>query len=171
MDETLDRGHSSEDALRLSRLRQLLDEAGADYELLSHPESVVSAEEGVRRGIGSLAQMAPTLILNTEKGLLAAILSGGTRLSYKRVKRALGLKNVSLARPEVVLQVTGAEVGTVSLVNEGLPTIVDSRVAGEAMVYGGCGVPRHTLRINPRDLIRVTHAEVFDLARQRDGQG
>jgi len=46
--------------------------------------------------------MAPTFILQTEAGYLAAIIQGDTRLSYKKIKQKLGLKNVSLAAPEQV---------------------------------------------------------------------
>lgn len=149
------------------QLRGLLDQAGADYEILTHPGAVLTAEEGVQRGMGDLAEMAPTLILETEKGYIAAIISGATRLSFKKIKKALGLKNVSLASPEVVLRETGAAVGSVSLVNPGLTTIVDMRVEGLRAVFGGCGIPHHTLRISPRDLIQVTQANVFDFAEPR----
>lgn len=151
-----------DEAARLASLRQLLDDAGACYELLAHAQTVASAAEGVENGIGGLAEMAPTLILETEKGMLAAVISGKTRLSYKKIKKELGLKNVSLARPEKVLQETGSAVGTVSLVNPGFPTLIDTQLTGEEFVYGGCGIPRHTLRIAPVDLIRVTQARVFD---------
>lgn len=170
MNTDLDYCPGPDEAERLGKLRQLLDEAEADYEVLSHQETVASADEGVERGIGNLAQMAPTLILETERGLVAAIISGETRLSYKKIKRVLGLRNVSLAGPDVVLQTTGAHVGTVSLVNQGMPTMVDTRLTKEPMVYGGCGVPCHTLRINPLDLIRVTGAEVFDFTETRQGE-
>ena len=151
---------------RLHGLRQILGTAGARYEIFSHADTVRSAEDGVQQGIGHLDEMAPTLILETEKGLLAAILSGGTRLSYKKIKKALGLKNVALARPERVYEATGAEVGEVSLINPGFVTVIDIRLPD--VVYGGCGIPRHTLCIHREDLIRVTQASVFDLA---DTQG
>ncbi|HEX3050126.1 MAG TPA: YbaK/EbsC family protein [Aggregatilineaceae bacterium] len=146
----------------LDHLRQLLDAAGADYALFEHPETVFSAEDGVQQGIGSLGEMAPTLILETEKGCFAAILSGGTRLSRKKIKKQLGLKNIALAQPDRVYELTGAEVGSVSLINPGLPTLIDIRLAD--VVYGGCGFPYHTLRIHRADLIRITEALVFDLA-------
>jgi prolyl-tRNA editing enzyme YbaK/EbsC (Cys-tRNA(Pro) deacylase) len=41
--------------------------------------------------------MAPTLVLHMERGPVAAIVSGATRLSLTKVKKALGLKNVALA--------------------------------------------------------------------------
>jgi Cys-tRNA(Pro)/Cys-tRNA(Cys) deacylase len=153
---------NEEELKRLDRLRHILDQAGARYELYSHADTVMSAEDGVERGIGNLAEMAPTLVLETEQGLVVAIICGETRLSYKKIKKALGLKNVSLARPDVVLRETGAPVGTVSLINPGLTTIVDSRLTEARVVYGGCGLPRLTLRIEPSDLIAVTRARVFD---------
>jgi prolyl-tRNA editing enzyme YbaK/EbsC (Cys-tRNA(Pro) deacylase) len=155
----------SEEA-RLRSLRQLLDAAGARYEIFSHAETVLTAEDGVQQGVGRLDEMAPTLILETEKGLLAAILRGGTRLSYKKIKRELVLKNVALARAERVYDATGAVIGTVCLINPSVMTIIDARLP--EVVYGGCGVPRHTLRIHRTDLIRVTQALVFDFA---DGTG
>ncbi len=152
----------------LNQLKQILDQAGANYEILSHPGAVLTAEEGVKRGIGDLAEMAPTLILETEKGYLAAIISGATRLSFKKIKKSLGLKNISLASPEVVLRETGAQVGSVSLVNPDLPTIMDARVEKFRVVFGGCGIPGHTLRISPIDLINLTRANVFDFSEPKE---
>jgi len=108
--------------------------------------------------------MAPCFILKTEAGYLAAILRGDTRLSYPKLKRQLGLKNVSLASPEQVREVTGAEVGSVALVNPGLKTLVDEKVLLMDVVYGGCGVPNHTLQIAPQDLVAAVQAQVLDIS-------
>ncbi len=149
-------------------MQLILDQAGADYEILTHPGAILTSEDGVKRGMGNLAEMAPTFILETEKGYLAAIISGETRLSYKKIKKTLGLKNVSLAKAEVVLRETGAQVGSVSLVNPNLPTIIDTRVEQFRAVFGGCGIPNHTLRIRPIDLIRITGAKVFEFAEYKE---
>ncbi len=147
---------------RLDHLRRVLDAAGAEYAILAHAQAIASAEDGQAHGFGSLAVMAPTFLLSTERGWLCAIISGETRLAYKKLRQQLGLKNVALAAPATVLEVTGAAVGTVSLVNPGLPAVVDAHLATMDTVYGGCGVPHHTLRIRVRDLIAVTQAQVFD---------
>lgn len=166
---TVERAHPPlQGAAFLEHLKQVLDQAGAGYEILTHLSILMSAEDGVRHGMGSLAEMAPTLVLETEKGYLAAVISGETRLSYKKIKKALGLKNISLASPEVVLRETGAPVGCVSLVNPGLPTLIDLHVTQFPAVFGGCGIPNHTLRIKPADLIAVTRAEVFDFTVPKD---
>ena len=150
------------DQKKIERLQQVLDASGAAYKILAHAETVTSAEDGVEKGFGALSVMAPTLVLKTETGWLVAVIGGGTRLSYKKIKQGLGLKNISLATPEQVLEATGAGVGTVSLVNPGLPTIIDQRLLEQDMVYGGCGVPQRTLCIRAADLVAVTGARVFD---------
>jgi len=159
---------TDEEAARLDALRQTLEAAKVDYTLLAHDLSIRSAQEGADQGFGSLANMAPTFILRSESGYLAAVIRGDQRLSYRKIKQGLGLKNLSLATPEQVRQVTGAEVGCVSLLNAGLLTILDGRLAELDTVCGGCGVPRHTLKINPRDLIALAQAQVFDFAEPKN---
>ena len=153
---------ASDEQERLNKLRQILDAAQAKYSILINAETVHSADDGVMKGVGPLEQMAPTFLIQSENGWICAVISGQSRLSYKKIKKQLGLKNISLAKPDDVELVTGAKVGTVSLINPGLLTIVDSHLLTLETVYGGCGAPRHTLQICVADLIAVSQAQVFD---------
>jgi Cys-tRNA(Pro)/Cys-tRNA(Cys) deacylase len=153
---------------RVAHLIRGLDAAGIAYTILVHPHNIATAQDGTHNGLGDLAAMAPTFILQTEAGYLAAIIRGDTRLSYKKIKHRLGLKNVSLAAPEQVTALTGAEVGFVSLVNSGLRTILDERLLEKETVYGGTGEPNHTLQIRPQDLAAFTQAQVFDFAELKE---
>ena len=151
-----------QESARLTQLKAYLDGSGVSYTILVHEQNISTAQDGTQTGLGTLSAMAPTFVLKTEAGYLAAIIRGDTRLSYKKIKQQLGLKNVSLAAPDQVKQLTGAEVGSVALVNPGMQTIIDRRVEEVPLVYGGSGEARHTLRITPQDLIRSTQAQVFD---------
>jgi prolyl-tRNA editing enzyme YbaK/EbsC (Cys-tRNA(Pro) deacylase) len=151
------------------RIKALLDGQGVHYQFIAHDLTLVSAEMGVEHGVGDLSAMAPTFILRTERGYLAAIVSGDSRLSYKKIKKELGLKNVSLAGPDEVKEVTGAEIGYVSLINPGLETLVDGHLLEQAWAYGGCGVPKTTMQIKPADLVRVSGARVFDFSERKEG--
>lgn len=132
---------------RLDVLRAKLDTAGAEYEILPHATTYHSAEDGVAHGVGSLAEMAPTFILRTKRGL----------------------RDVSMADPQTVLEETGAEVGYVSQIQPDIATIVDERLLQTGECYGGCGVPKHTLRIKVADLVRITGAKVFDFTEPKSG--
>ncbi len=153
---------SGPEAARLAALKVALDAAGVPYTILAHDQIIRSAEEGAEHGFGGLANMAPTFILRSGSTYIAAIIRGDTRLSYKKIKKELHLKDISLATPEQVRQVAGAEVGYVSLVNPGMATLVDSRLIETDTIYGGCGVPYFTLEMDPRDLVAVVQARVFD---------
>jgi prolyl-tRNA editing enzyme YbaK/EbsC (Cys-tRNA(Pro) deacylase) len=148
-------------------VRAALDAAGVEYELLVHETTYHSAEEGAAAFGVDLAQMAPTLVLRTEQGAMVATVSGTTRLSLKKLKKALRLRNVSLAAPGEVRGLTGADPGTVPLVNPGLATLVDRRLLEQPWAYGGCGVPAHTLKLRPADLVTVTSARVLDIADEK----
>jgi prolyl-tRNA editing enzyme YbaK/EbsC (Cys-tRNA(Pro) deacylase) len=160
---------TEQETARLDQLRATLNAMGINYTLLAHNQLIRSAEDGAYQGFGELANMAPTFILRSETGYLAAIIRGDTRLSYKKIKKKLKLKDISLATPEQVRQVTGAEVGYVSLVNPGLVTIIDSRLPELDVIYGGCGVPHHTLKINPWDLVALVRADVSDFTEPKAG--
>jgi prolyl-tRNA editing enzyme YbaK/EbsC (Cys-tRNA(Pro) deacylase) len=153
---------SNEESARLSQLKKRLDSAGIAYTIHVHAQNISSAQGGAQTGLGDLSAMAHTFILRTEAGYLAAIIRGDTRLSYKKIKRKLGLKNVSLAAPDQVKQLTGSEIGQVSLVNQGLKTILDERVTEVETIYGGSGVANHTLQISPQAVVTITQAQVFD---------
>jgi prolyl-tRNA editing enzyme YbaK/EbsC (Cys-tRNA(Pro) deacylase) len=148
-------------------LRAVLDAAGVAYELLVHEVTYHSAEDGATAFGIDIAQMAPTLVLKTERGPMVATVSGATRLSLRKLKKALGLRNVSLAAPEEVHALTGAAPGTVPLVNPGLATLVDRRLLEQPWAYGGCGVPARTLKLRPADLVTATGASVLDIAEEK----
>lgn len=151
----------------LRQLRHLLDGADVEYEILDHAATFHSAREGAAALGVELAQMAPTFILHTERGPMAATICGSTRLVYKKIKKALGLKNVSLARVDEVLEVTRVEPGIVALINPDIPTLVDTRLLEQPNAYGGCGVPAHTLKMRPADIVALTHAQVLDIAEEK----
>jgi prolyl-tRNA editing enzyme YbaK/EbsC (Cys-tRNA(Pro) deacylase) len=153
---------SNGDSARLAQLKMYLDGAGVAYAIHIHEQNLASAEDGPQAGLGALCAMAPTFILQTEAGYLAAVVRGDTRLSYKKIKKKLGLKNVSLAAPEQVKQLTGANIGYVPLINPGLKTIADERLTEVDTVYGGSGVLNHTLAISPQAVIALSGAQVFD---------
>jgi prolyl-tRNA editing enzyme YbaK/EbsC (Cys-tRNA(Pro) deacylase) len=153
---------------RLTALHTLLNYEKANYEIFKHAERLITATDGPNRGIGTMDESAPTFILKTKNGYIAVILKGNMRISYKKLKKSLGIKDISLASPEEVLQVTGSQIGAVSLVQTQLPTFVDQQLLNSEFCYGGCGIFYHTLKIRINDLIQITHATVLDFAEKRE---
>jgi prolyl-tRNA editing enzyme YbaK/EbsC (Cys-tRNA(Pro) deacylase) len=149
-------------AIKLEKLDSLLKSENADYSILADDISIKTASSGAEQYGISINETAPTLILKTKDGYIAVIISGNTRISFKKLKQALNLKDISMADPQTIFDITGARIGEVSLINPGLSTVIDTHVLQNQNCYGGCGVPKTTLRINTQDLVRVTNAQVFD---------
>jgi prolyl-tRNA editing enzyme YbaK/EbsC (Cys-tRNA(Pro) deacylase) len=152
---------------KLEELETLLKAAQADYSVLKTDITVKSAAEGAAALGISLGETTPTLIIKINSDHIAAIICGDTRLSFKKLKQSLGIKDATLANPETVLKITGAQIGDVCLINPGLKTIIDSNVSKNKYCYGGCGIPKATLRIDTHDLIRITNAQILDVAEAR----
>jgi prolyl-tRNA editing enzyme YbaK/EbsC (Cys-tRNA(Pro) deacylase) len=141
------------------------------YELLAHEQLVRGAQDGASLLGLALYQTAPSLVLQTNKGPLVAIVPGDRRLSIKKLKKALRLKNASLAKSTVVEAVTGCQPGSVPIVNFDIPTVVDAGVLRQPWVYGGSGTWDHTLKMRPSDIVLLTDAKILDITEEREIEG
>lgn len=155
------------DSIQLNNLESLLKNQNVDYSIFTDNFSLETASDGAKHYGISLAETTPTLILKTKDKYYAAIICGNTRISFKKLKQALGVKDITMADPQTVLNLTGANVGEVSLVNREIITLIDNNVLKNKNCYGGCGVAKATLRINTHDLIRITNAQILDFTELR----
>ncbi len=101
-----------------------------------------------------------------DKGLLT--ISCGDQLIERRVIASLygvSRKKVKLARPEVVLDLTGFAVGTVPPFGHRnqLRTLLDLRVLELDEIFAGGGTHHALVRLNPQDIVENIQAEIIDL--------
>jgi prolyl-tRNA editing enzyme YbaK/EbsC (Cys-tRNA(Pro) deacylase) len=77
----------------------------------------------------------------------------------------VGKKRVKLATPEMVLEISGYEVGAMPPFGHRQPlnTVIDRRVLAFTDAYAGGGAENVLLHLNPQDILRVTGAKVLDL--------
>jgi prolyl-tRNA editing enzyme YbaK/EbsC (Cys-tRNA(Pro) deacylase) len=111
-------------------------------------------------------QIIKSLLFRDGRGeLVLAIASGTARIDRARLAAATGLDRPRLADPATVLAATGFPAGGVAPVAHATPVrvVIDRRAAALEVVYGGGGSEDALLRIRPRDIIRLTNAEVVDI--------
>ena len=82
----------------MENLQVLLQEKNVPFELINHDTPIRTAQEGARYfGIG-VGQTAPTLIIKTDQGFFALILSGDRgRVDFSEVAGVLGCNRAKLA--------------------------------------------------------------------------
>ncbi len=133
----------------MDHLKTRLQESGVPFEILHHEKQIRTAQEGADYFGIEIGQTAPTLVLKSEKGYFAMIVSGSRgRVNLEEVSAVLGCNSLKMATPEEVRQITGYTVGSVSLVIS-LPCIVDRGLFRYPFIYGGTGEPASTLKIVP----------------------
>lgn len=142
----------------MDRLVSILINNEVEYEIIEHSKQIDTAQEGAEYFGIEIGQTAPTLILKTEKGYYALIISGDYgRVNFEVVKEALKVQQVKLAKPAEVEQAIGCKVGCVPLINPEFPTIMVKQLDRFEFVYGGTGTPNTTLKMHPYDIARLNN--------------
>jgi Cys-tRNA(Pro)/Cys-tRNA(Cys) deacylase len=112
--------------------------------------------------------MVKTLIFVTGTGEHALVILGGDKSAISgRLKRALGSRNIKLAAPATVKDVTGYEIGSIPPFHwqpPGFRSIVDACLMNEDVLGVGAGVWGEEIMITPDDLVGAVGAEVVDLS-------
>ncbi|WP_433944938.1 aminoacyl-tRNA deacylase [Paenibacillus sp. SN-8-1] len=141
----------------MDKLISLLEsEHVVDYEVFEHTKPLQSAREGAEYFGIHIGQAAPTLILKTDKGYFSLIISGDYgHVDFSLLKDLIQVEEIKLARPQEVEKITGSKVGSVSLINPGIPTILDRELFRFPYVFGGTGVSNTTLKISPKDIEKL----------------
>ena len=153
-----------------------LEERGIPHRRLEFSPETDKGAANVAHALGlSEAQAVKTLIFETATGDRALVMLGGDKNAISgRLKRALGSRNIRLADPETVKQVTGYEIGSIPPFHwqpEGFRSIVDACLMYEAELGVGAGVWGQEIMIAPADLVAACGGEVFDLSGNGPGQG
>ncbi len=112
-------------------------------------------------------QIIKSLLFLVKEQPVLVIASGDTTVDRRPLadRFGVGKKQVKLADPETVLQLTGYPAGGVPPFGHPapLPTLLDKGVLAWDAIYGGGGDDHTLLRISPMELARVTKAEWIDL--------
>lgn len=142
----------------MNELQEILERCEYKYEIIQHEKPILSREDGSKYFGIEIGQTAPSLILKTDKGYFALILSGNRdKIDFNILADILGCSTVKLASPKEVQKITGFEVGNVRMVGLDLPCVLDKRLFNYDFVYGGTGQATSTLKIEPSALIQLNN--------------
>lgn len=147
------------------RIRALLDERGVEYEHYTH-EHVHSSQDAAKVRGTRLEEAAKALVLKDRKSgeLSMFIVAGDRKLDLKAVKKhVLGVKNVSLAPPDEVLEATGCAVGSVPPFGQlfGLPVYFDQHLKEtQSHVVFSAGTYHDSIRMRIGDYLSVVRPAV-----------
>jgi Ala-tRNA(Pro) deacylase len=141
----------------VERVREALGSRNIRYELSVH-EPVYTSEQAARvRGV-SIRTGVKALVLKTyEHRFIVALVRADKKVDLEKVAELEGTRNVRLANPQEVFEVTGCEIGSVPpfghLTN--LKTYMDREILENDEVNFNCGLHTKSIKMKSQDLLKV----------------
>jgi len=151
----------------LTRVRRTLEEAGLNTEILEMPGGTRTAEEAATAADCDLDQIAKSIIFRgaADGHVVLFLTAGGNRVDPAKASalagEPLGKADAALIRAE-----TGFAIGGVAPIGHLAPIRAwfDPRLLDFEAVWAAAGTPRHIFAASPRDILRLSGAEVADFA-------
>ena len=154
-------------------VRHVLQEAGIAHDVVEH-EPTYSAIEEARVMHEEPRHSAKTILLHDRGGWSLAVIPANRRLDIARARKLLGgSHHMRLATEDEMRTAFPAfDVGALPPVGSPLPLpeAVDVRLIYRDHVVCAGGDHRHAVRLDPRDLVRLTEPRVGDLCEHEASQ-
>jgi Ala-tRNA(Pro) deacylase len=142
----------------------LLEQAGVRHEVVAHAPTYCASDEAAAAH-AEMRFTAKTLVLHDRGGLSVAVLPADRRLDLDKARRLLGgTRHLRLATEEEIAErFPDFDVGALPPLLP-LPTVVDSQLLFRRMILCAGGDHRHSLRLDPRELVRLAEPRIGDLS-------
>ena len=146
-----------------------LDERQVPYEKLRFSPETEKGASNVAQALGyNESQMVKTLVFESGAGEQVLVMLGGDKNAVSgNLKRAIGSRDIKLASPEKVIEVTGYAIGSIPPFHWqplGFRTFIDSCLMDEEILGVGAGTWGEEIMILPSELARITDATVINLS-------
>jgi Cys-tRNA(Pro)/Cys-tRNA(Cys) deacylase len=138
------------------------------YHTATFPSSTPKGAASVAQALGlSEHQAIKTLIFESDKGECLLVMVGGDQNAISgHLKKVIGSRNIQLASPDRVIEVTGYMIGSIppfSWQPEGFRSFLDKEMMDEPVLAVGAGVWGNEILILPENLVIASRAMVVNL--------
>jgi len=145
-----------------------LDEKAIPYETRLFSDSTEKGAANVAQALGFRErQMVKTLLFVSDKNEYSLVMVGGDQNAVSGLlKKALGSRNISMAKPEMVQKVTGYVIGSIPPFHWQPPnfcSIIEASLMKEEILGVGAGVWGNEILITPENLVAASQARIINL--------
>ncbi len=144
-------------------LRTTLVSKGIWHRFIEFDEPVRTVEEAARKV--SAARIIKSIVLvGSYKRPILAILPAKNKISYKKIKTLLKVKDVRLAQPDEVLEHSGYPVGGVPPFNKINRILLDPTIQRNSRSIAGGGDPDKLVELETRDILEFLDPIIADFS-------
>jgi Ala-tRNA(Pro) deacylase len=151
---------------RVDAIAGFLEGAGVPFELVEH-EAVASASAEAHAVEQPPERVAKTIVLHDGNSYAIAAISAVDRLDLHKLRELLGRsRRLRLAtEAEIARDFPSLEVGAVPPFGPMVPAaeVIDRALLEQERILCTAGDHRHSVLVDPRDVVRITAAEVADI--------
>lgn len=134
----------------------LLNKNNITYQLFEH-EPVYTSCDAAKIRKTKESQGAKALVFLADKKPILLVLPGNKKVDAKLFKKTFNIKDLSFAKPEKVLELTGLEIGAIpplgNVIN--LPTYVDKSLLNEEEIVFNAGAHTKSIKMKTKDFLKL----------------
>jgi len=148
-----------------ARMREWLDQQKVRYEVLPHIEAYTAQEVAGAAHIPGRA-FAKVVMLKGQKGLAMAVLPAKCHVDLRRMQQLLRDSTATLAKEaDFANAFPDCEIGAMPAFGNlyGVPVYLDKGLIGEEAIAFPAGSHHEVLRIESKDFLRLTGAQVQEV--------
>ena len=153
---------NKEPVIRVQKKLKEFDESYKVIELDSSARTAKEAAESLNTDVGSIVK---SLLFRSQNNFFLCLVSGDKRCSLNKLKKIKNLKDISMANPQSVKEVTGFTIGGVSPIGhlKKIEIFIDNNLKRFAKIYAAAGHPHCVYKIDFENLIKITNGTVEDI--------
>jgi Cys-tRNA(Pro) deacylase len=150
----------------VERVAAVLREAGVDARLEEFSDGTATAAAAAAALGCDVDQIVKSLVFICDGRPVLALVPGDRRADPDKVADAAGARYARVASLEEVRAATGFDPGAVAPFPASAATrvVVDRDLLRHPTVWAGAGSAHHVVGLSPLDVVRLTRAELADLA-------
>ena len=128
----------------------------------SSARTALEAAESLNTDVGSIVK---SLLFKSENNFILCLVSGDKRCSINKLKKIKQLKDISMANPQSVKEVTGFTIGGVSPIGhlKEVEIFIDNNLKRFQNIYAAAGHPNCVYKVNFENLLKMTSGKVEDI--------
>lgn len=152
----------------LDAILKLFNDARVNFKRVDH-EHVTTSEEAAKVRGSSLDKGAKAIVCFANRSPVLIVVPGDMKIDFKAFKQAFGFKDLRLASPDEVTQLTELTIGSIPPLGKvlNLKSYYDESIKSKGEVVFNAGSHTTSLFMNASDLISVENPDFGNFAVQK----
>ena len=148
----------------VKRVQKKLLEFDASYKVMVLASSARTAQEAAESLNTDVGSIVKSLLFKSENNFILCLVSGDRRCSLYKLKKIKQQKDISMANPQSVKEVTGFTIGGVSPIGHlrEVEIFIDNNLKRFQNIYAAAGHPNCVYKVSFENLLKMTSGKVED---------